>query len=398
MNYQELGRQYRAALKEKAPNRFINDITDALKAKQLRPNDFSIRRLFESLVDDGMQIVESWNPRNGGQGGVSLAEVDAHSPAHLLEAGAVMSTAFGNITGQIVYNKVMEAYTDEAFVFTPLVTTVSTQFNGEKIAGITRLGDNFESIPEASPYPLAGIGEDWIETPQTTKRGEIVPLTKEAIFFDRTGLILQRAGEVGTFYGMNKEKRIIDAVIDENVTGHRYKWKGIIYATFQSTTPWVNLKTSNALVNWVDIDDAELVFSELIDPHTGEPILINPKHLVCTRVLRNTARQIVNAVEVRKGDGASNTAVTIGASPLETNYEIKSSALLAQRMGTDTTWYIGDVGKAVNYMENWPMAVVEAPANSEMEFTHDIVRRWKVSERGTTVVVEPRALVKNTVA
>ena len=34
-------------------------------------------------------------------------------------------------------------------------------------------------------------------TPQTAKRGFIVPVTKEAIFFDRTNLVLQRAAEVG---------------------------------------------------------------------------------------------------------------------------------------------------------------------------------------------------------
>ena len=47
------------------------------------------------------------------------------------------------------------------------------------------------------PYPHLGFGEDYIETPSTTKRGFIVPVTKEAIFFDRTHLILSRAAEAG---------------------------------------------------------------------------------------------------------------------------------------------------------------------------------------------------------
>lgn len=126
--------------------------------------------------------------------------------------------------------------------------------------------------------------------------------------------------------------------------------------------------------------------------------MILPKHLIVTRQLKNTARQIVRAMEVRKGDGASNTVVTIGASPLDTDYAIVSSALLAQRMATDTTWYIGDINKAVEYMENWPMTITQAPQNSEMEFTHDIVQRTKVSERGAARVAQPRALIKNTVA
>ena len=37
---------------------------------------------------------------------------------------------------------------------------------------------------------------------------------------------------------------------------------------------------------------------------------------------------------------------------------------------------------AFAYMENWPITVVQAPANSEAEFNQDIVARFKASERG----------------
>lgn len=255
MDYRALGREYKAAVKGREVGRFLGDIDEALAAKQLRPNQFSIRRLFEALVEDGSEMVSTWGPREQGSSSrVSLMEADAHTPAHLLEAGATLSSAFSHITGQLVITTVMQAYTDEAFVFTPLVNNVPTQFNGERIPGITRLGDTFESIGEAEPYPIAGVGEDWVDTPQTVKRGEIVPFTRESIYFDRTNLLLSRAGEAGYFYGVNKEKRIIDAVIDENVTTHRYKWKDAVYATFQGTTPWINLQGSNALVDWTDVE------------------------------------------------------------------------------------------------------------------------------------------------
>jgi hypothetical protein len=41
-------------------------------------------------------------------------------------------------------------------------------------------------------------------------------------------------------------------------------------------------------------------------------------------------------------------------------------------------------------MENWPITVVQAPVNSEAEFTHDVPFRWKASERGTAAVLDPR--------
>lgn len=43
------------------------------------------------------------------------------------------------------------------------------------------------------PYPNIGFSEDYIETPSTSKHGLIVPVTREAVFFDRTNLILSRA-------------------------------------------------------------------------------------------------------------------------------------------------------------------------------------------------------------
>jgi hypothetical protein len=397
MNYANLRRRYQAAIKDRTPGRFHAEIKEALATGQLKPSDFRLRPLFESIVEGGSEIVQSWNPGQGGQGGISLQEADANTPVNLLEAGATVSSSFSNITGQIIYNAILEKYQDEQFVITPLVTTVPTQFNGEKIAGIQRLADNFESIGENQPYPIAGVSEDYIQTPQTVKRGEIVPVSKEAIFFDRTGLILERCGEVGYYYGVNKEKRLIDAVIDQNVTTHRYNWKGTSYANFQTSTPWINSKTTNALSDWTSIDALELLMSQLLDPGTGEPISIVPKHLIVARQLKLLANQIMYATQVRRGDGVGTTgATTIGPSPLEFPYQVVSSALLSARQSANTTWYIGDISKAVKYMENWPMTVVQAPSNSEAEFTQDIVLRWKCSERGAAVVVQPRALVQST--
>ena len=42
-------------------------------------------------------------------------------------------TAFLNITGQVIYSKIMEAYLQEAFVVSKLVDTIPTRLDGEKI-------------------------------------------------------------------------------------------------------------------------------------------------------------------------------------------------------------------------------------------------------------------------
>ena len=50
-------------------------------------------------------------------------------------------------------------------------------------------------------------------------------------------------------------------------------------------------------------------------------------------------------------------------------------------------WFYGDIGEAFGYMENWPIQVIQAPANNEAEFMQDIVLRWKASKRGVAYVV-----------
>jgi len=386
-----LKRLYEAAVRDRAPEKFFDEFEEALQTRQLRLEEFSIRQLFEQFVPDGRELVDSWSPRHGG-GAAS------HGPL-LEEAGAVTSGAFSRISGQLVYSAILDSFRTEQFVFSPLVRTIPTQFSGEKLAGISRIGDEAEIVGEGRPYPQAGVSEDYIETPATTKRGLIVGLTREAVFYDRTNVLVQRCQEVGEFLGLNKEKRVIDCVIDENTTAHRYKWKGTTYATYQASAPWVNVTPTNALVDWTDIDNAEQTMSNLLDPYTGEPILVTPQHLVVTRQLLYTARRVVNATEIRVNSPgfatSGNPTETVTSNPVM-GYQVVSSALLAARMATDSNWFVGDLSRAFAYMENWPLTVVQAPSNSEVEFTHDIVMRWKASERGACATIEPRYMHKST--
>ena len=58
-------------------------------------------------------------------------------------------------------------------------------------------------------------------------------------------------------------------------------------------------------------------------------------------------------------------------------------------------WFLGDFRRAFAYMENWPITVTQAPANSEADFNQDIVLRFKASERGAAAVINPRYVIKN---
>jgi len=390
MNHRELGQMYRKLGARKTCQHIQEGLELGRSGKPggLKSSDFSLRQCAESLVENGREWVQSMDPRNGG--GVAV-----------MEAGdAIDSTAFSNITGQLVINEIMSAYENEEFMFSGMFKNVPTNLSGEKIPGITNLGDQTQTIAEGMPYPSVGIGEDYIETPATDKHGLIVPVTKEAIFFDRTGLMLERANKVGESLGINKEKRCIDLAIGAT---NNYKWRGTSYNTYQASTPWANLLSgaAYALVDWTDVEAAELLFAGMTDPNTGEPIMIGGMTIAATPFLKHTINRVFNATEIRyTGSGAATETLAqnpvVGYSSVISRllYSRLQSALSKSAADAKTCWFMGDFTKAFAYMENWPITVSQAPTNSTAEFERDIVAQFKASERGVSAVKDPRYVVR----
>jgi hypothetical protein len=386
IKYRELKQMYQS----NGPERTVKHLREALREGELKAEDFSLRELAEATV--GPEWVKRLDPRS--DDGVPL-----------LEAGdAVDVTAFANITGQIIYSTILEAYTQEAFVVSKLVDTVPTRFDGEKIPGIGRVRDEVAEVRPGMPYPSLGLSEDYIETPSTTKHGFIVPVTREAIFFDRTHLIVQRASEVGEVLGVNKEKRLLDLVL--GITNN-YKWKGASYKTYYGSAdngPWVN-ELGEELVDWTDIDAAEQLFAEILDPSTGEPVLVYPNTVLVMPAYSHAANRVLKATEIIYDSAATadGHTMTAAANPLD-SYRVAESRLAYRRIiaagiapeEAKRWWFLGDFKKAFAYMENWPITVTQARTNSEAEFNQDIVLRFKASERGAAAVINPRYVVKST--
>ncbi|MCS7237906.1 MAG: hypothetical protein NZ899_06505 [Thermoguttaceae bacterium] len=364
----------------------VRHLREALRAGHLRPEDFSLRELAEALIPDGRQWVGHLDPRAP----VAVAE----------SAEGVDVTAFLQVTGQIIYTKILEAYQSEAFVLSRLVPTIPTRLDGERIPGVGRLGDVASPIHPGMPYPHVGLTEEYVETPSTTKHGLIIPITREAIFFDRTGLILRRAAEVGQILALSKEKRLIDTVIG---AVNSYRWNGRSYQTYYAASdggPWVNALAGNALVDWTSVDKAEALFADMLDPSTGEPIVVEATTVLVTPAYRQAARRIFYGQEL----SVQTPAGLIQTGNILRSYRVYESRLLYRRIIASgipaeqarTWWFIGDFSKAFAYMENWPITVTQSPPGSEAEFTQDIVVRFKASERGTPAVLDPRYVVRCT--
>lgn len=361
------------------------------KQAGVKPDDVSVRDLFEAYVPDGTEVLRRMRPGVGG--GLTLLEA----------SNAVDTSVFSAITGQLIFTKIKDEYQLATLLADQLVTTMPTSFiEGEKIPGIGGIGDEAEIIEEGYPYPLAGIGPEYIEAPPTKKRGFIVPVTREIIIADRTGVLLARAGDGGKWMGVNKEKRVIDVAVG---VINNYKRNGTSTNTYLTAGAYIN-QQANSLVagDWTKIENAELLFDAMLDPNTGEPIGISPGGytLLVPTALRMTALRIANATEVRYGDGASNTSAYYMGNPLSDRpsgsggIAVMSSPYVKARTGSATTWFYGQPKEAFTYSEVWGIETSQAPANNEKDFNNDIQQQYKVSERGVAWTNEPRRMTKNT--
>lgn len=387
------------------PVECVRKLKEGLHTNLFRPEDFSLRDLAESFC--GLEWVRMLNPGN-------LAR---YQSIPVTEAGeGVDVSAFSNITGQILFTKILTGWTDATKIAEKLFDTVQTQFDGEKLPWLSHpFGQGDTDIHAGRPYPETGFGERFINTPSLTKKGQIVSLTKEAVFFDRTGQMLKQANEIGEYLGYQKEQLCLKAAMG---LINNYNLNNVSYNTY-ATAPqdtsggnYVNSISATPLVDWTSINQAFVMFQDILDPDTGLPIVVEPKTMLVMPARFMTARRVVNATEVRStspaysatglaADGPGNVQM-ISNNPIPWNLDVVTSPiayqLLLQSGLTPTQaqdyWFLGDFKASMWYMQNWPMTMEQAPPNNPAQFERDIVMRIKVSERGYPVCVEPRKLGK----
>jgi hypothetical protein len=414
INYRALVEDYRRGGFDEETGKPKADrvLRESFQKGHVRVRDFDLGRLWEECF--GYSNFRQCKEDTDGRNCLATKTLIAGLSAPLTEDIGVSTAAFQNISGQIVYSAVIPRYTDEEFVFTRKIPEMPSKYLGlEKIAGLSRIGRKAMIRNETQPYALAGIGENWIHAPPTDDRGLIVPVTREAIFEDRTGQIVEFAGEVGYTIGLDVEIRAVDAFIDLNETaitalsgGHRYHWKDNSIATYgdnSGTHSWDNLSASTPLVDWTSVQAAELLAAAIVDPFTGQPVVITPKEIVVAPTLLHTAKAIVRATENRLqvgGYATTGNLVTRVSPNTIPSYDIVSSRQLAARTtngsGAQTTWYLSNIGQSLKRKVNWPMDVVMAPPMNHEEFTRQIVMQWRANERSAFFWVDPRYSIKAT--
>ncbi len=400
------GADLKKLVKEKGLPWTKHHLQESFDAKEISPDDFSIRDMYKNMVDGGSEQIDNWEHARRRGGHVTEA-------VHAVDTGAM-----ANITGQLFFNAIQDAMEMDNFIGDQLVSPFPSNLLGEeKVPGISVVADEFAgNVTEGEPYPSIGVSENFISIPAAEKKGGIIGVTREAVLADHTGILIERMRTLGSGLGLRREKSIIDVVIGA-VNPYSYKGEArLTYgdgATAGQALGFINEATP-ALVNYTDVQAVAEVYYAILEADTNEPLSHAPDTLICTGNLSWTAKAVFRDTTVELVDRAAAAAQvgSIGANRIPdkfqviivTNEWVTQRILLANggpggitaadRPAANAHWWIGNPKKAFVWKVIWPLIVEEEPTNAVVQFEQDIVLRFKASYKGVAGVREPRYMIR----
>lgn len=383
-------KQIRTLCESKGKKATVQHFEDAFRERQLNASDFNLYQLAKAIVPNGSDWLRDLASRRGGF-------------RNLREAmQAVDTSAFSAITGQIVYNKVLDEDESPELLWPNLIESRETQFlNGEILPNIGEVGDQFTNpVEEGNPYPNIGLNEEFVSTQPLQKRGGIVNVTREILIADRTGLLGERATSGMQGLGVNMERRVLKIVL--GVT-NPYKRNLVATNTYLTSGAYINSQ-SNTLVDHTDLANAEVLLSAITNPNTGLFIHQEPNAIIVPLELKKTAWRALNATEVAIVDNQANAGTVRQFSPTpgtlwDKRYGtvmVYSNPYVKEATNSATTWFYGNPKKSFLRLYAWDMETVTAGESSELAFTTDVVMRVKCSVMDSVNVKNPRYMSKNT--
>lgn len=364
------------------------------------PSEVSLRGLADAIM--GHDFVEEYYHPSGGMD---------FGNRHIMEA-AIDPTAFLNIStfnmsvAGLVNAAILERFNQPEYIGRNLVKIVPTKKNGDKLIGVARMDattSNTRGRPPGGPHSEIGFSEAYQTTPETVEQALKCKVTREAVFFDLTGQVLDEANMVGDELGYAQDKDIADTVI--GVT-NSYNRNGTSYNTYQTSSPWVN-DQSNELLDYRDVDESRQLFVGMTDPESGKEIVVNANTIAVMPAKLLEARHVLNVTyfEERTNSGAR---VSAGGNPLQGlalnvielsaiwyNRATAADGLNLSAANAKKYWFHGDFQGAFEWRENWPLTPWQASADELTMKDHGLVAVYGANHRGKAYVREPRKVVRN---
>lgn len=387
MEIKDRGQSLRELYVNHGPRAFLGTMHELLEAGAdkdkpggLRPEDFSLRELWEAMVGP---VGRTLGPARG-SGTLNFMDIEE----------AVDSTAFPQAVGQLVSRKVTEGYEGFRKIGDMLVTNYPSRLKDERIVSFTHL-QGPKAVGEGMPYEDSSFAEKYV-TLDMEKLGRLLSITEEAVIFDQTGQILMRAAQLGEAAAKAREKTIVRGVIDADQGSSIYVYRpsGTGEALYASGN-YNYISTATTLTDWTDIQEVLTWHATNVtddrQEETADPITWDPKILLCPVAKEMVAHRIVNATTL-----ATNTASAAQeaswANPYTGRFTVLSSPYID---AVDAyQWYLGDFKKQFIWKEVFPLQTMRRQAGNEGEFYRDIIAEFKVRYYGGINAIDEKWVVK----
>ncbi len=353
---------------------------------KIKKSDLSIRDIGEAtLGEKGMDALAHANNDE-----CFVAVQEAVDPVNL--------TAFSNITGELIFQGIVEKYKAPEFIGDELVSAETSRSDNTRLRGLSAISDDALVVKEGEEFPDTQFGEDWIDVPKSEKRGRKIGVTREMVFFDQTGDLMALAGGLGERLGTNREKRILRTVLGIDNT---FKRKGVArdtYVPVASDTLRPNQLGGVELLDWKQLDQMWQMFNDMKDDREiPEPIMVQPDTLLVTQYKFMTAQVILSASTIRT-ETQSGALQTYAQNPLGRGGSMRLmtspwiTALLVEAglsaANAKDFWHAGQFKKAFRYRTLFPLQV-RAAKHDKDDFERDVVMQYRADERGVAYTVAP---------
>lgn len=311
---------------------------------------------------------------------------------------ALNISAFGAAGSGLLERNILEGYQQAADITEDIATMKDSRQRFMRAIGIGNLGDIGEVVNPGDPSPMYGLEEEYVDTPETQETKAGVEVDRNAIFFDMTDQLADRARDIGTGLGINRMKRVLRTVMGLDNT---YSRNGVSSNTYLTSGDYVNSSTNNPLVDRTALDTVEHLFADLTDPVTGEPIVVSGRTLLVPSALATVANDITRAREQETRTNSGNE-IRKGA-PRAGEWSVVSSpyvqsVLRSSGLSTsvsNSTWFAGDLKRAFGYARNWDITTTSATTMDSNAVSRGVVVATYASERGRPYVADPRQVYKN---
>jgi len=360
---------FRDLVKNHGAEKAERSIISVIKEEKTTLSKFSMRELYEAFSAKPLYIEE--------KKGYQVKNISED----------VNTSAFSNILGVLLTNEVIAAYQAVKKIGDMLVKPYNSRLLNERMPGFTSLENIDNDINEGEPYPESGFTDKYIDIPDPKKKGRIIYITEEAIYYDQTAMIVEQAQRLGERIAETREKRIISGVCG----GHACYFPLGVSTALYSGTP--QLVGSNALVDWTDIEKAELDGLHAMEDETGEQIQVMPKIVLVPRALYRTALRILNATQITTLTGS--TIDTYSVNPYANELQALTSDYVSTYTSNSTSWFIGDPQKQFRWKEIWPIQTFRLAEPSLLQFQKDVSYAYKVRYKGEIFAIDNKYFVKN---